>query len=138
MNQSDIRGLSLKAEPTLIFSVVSHAFYYREFSSNAAYRIGCSQITLYRACICLCHPYLQSTTLRRRADKRKKYLTYYQAAFFVFLNSYSLKTDHKNPASSLATAVIALQGILPRFTRYQYRLRSRCPALSVISITHWG
>jgi hypothetical protein len=32
-------------EPTLIFSVVSLAFYNREFSGNAAYRIGCSQIT---------------------------------------------------------------------------------------------
>ena len=57
MNQSDIRGLSIRTEPTLIFSVLSLAFYDREFSSIDAYRIGCSQITLYRACICLCHPY---------------------------------------------------------------------------------
>ena len=132
MNQSDIRGLSLKIEPTLIFSVLSLAFYYREFSSIAAYRIGCSQITLYRACICLCHLYSQSKILRRRADKRK----ISQAAFFVFLNSYSLITDQINPTSSLATDVIALHGILPLFTRCQYRLRSLTPARSAISIAH--
>ena len=132
MNQSDIRGLSLKIEPTLIFSVLSLAFYYREFSSIAAYRIGCSQITLYRACICLCHLYSQSKILRRRADKRK----IFQAAFLVFRNSYSFITDQINPTSSLATDVIALHGILPLFTRCQYRLRSLTPALSAISIAH--
>ncbi|TKJ35992.1 MAG: hypothetical protein CEE38_13375 [Planctomycetes bacterium B3_Pla] len=50
-------------EPTLIFSVVSLAFYGREFSSYAAYRIGCSQIAQYRACTCSCHPYMTTFTI---------------------------------------------------------------------------
>ena len=32
MNQSDIRGLALRPEPTVIFFVASVAFYEREFS----------------------------------------------------------------------------------------------------------
>jgi hypothetical protein len=46
MNQSEIRGLSKWTEPTLIFSVVSYAFYKREFSSKTAYRKSRSHITL--------------------------------------------------------------------------------------------
>jgi hypothetical protein len=34
MNQSDIRGLAFRPEPTLIFFVASFAFYRREFSSS--------------------------------------------------------------------------------------------------------
>jgi len=46
MNQSEIRGLSIWTEPTLIFSVMSYAFYKREFSNKAAYRKLGSHITL--------------------------------------------------------------------------------------------
>ena len=38
------------------------------------------------------------------------------AAFLFFLASYSINTDHINPANSLATATTALQGSLPRLT----------------------
>ncbi len=36
MNQSDIRGLAFRPEPTWIFSVASLAFFFREFSPPAA------------------------------------------------------------------------------------------------------
>jgi len=36
--------------------------------------------------------------------------------FFFFRASYSTNADHMNPANSLATAVVALQGSLPRWT----------------------
>ena len=45
MNQSDIRGLSLRTEPTLIFFVASFAFYSHEFSpfeTNLSYRVAAS------------------------------------------------------------------------------------------------
>jgi len=41
MNQSDIRGLAFRPEPTLIFFVASFAFYFHEFSpfeTNLSYR----------------------------------------------------------------------------------------------------
>jgi len=38
---------------------------------------------------------------------------FYHATFLLFLAWYSLKTDHINPANSLAIATVALHGIFP-------------------------
>jgi hypothetical protein len=117
MNQSDIRGLSLRTEPTLIFSVMSYAFYKREFSSRATYRNRRSHIALIvPAPLSANLNFLFLTIkeqLRRRGDKRN---IFYHAAFFFFRVSYSTNADHMNPANSLATAVTALQGSLPLLT----------------------
>ena len=43
-----------------------------------------------------------------------------------------------NPVNSLAIATVVLHGIFPLLIRCRYRFRSRCPALSAISITHCG
>jgi len=137
MNQSDIRGLSIWTEPTLIFSVMSYAFYKREFSSKTTYRNRGSHITLIVPAPVSANPNLQFLTIkeqfRRLGDKRN---IFYHAAFLFFRVSYSTNADHMNPANSLATAVTALQGSLPLRTSLRYRLRSRSPALSAISIAH--
>jgi hypothetical protein len=79
MNQSDIRGLSLWTEPTLIFSVMSYAFYNREFSSVTAYRSFGSHIALIVPAPVSANPYFQFLTikeqLRRRGDKRNILIT---------------------------------------------------------------
>ena len=73
MNQSDIRGLSIWTEPTLIFSVMSYAFYKREFSSKTAYRNSGSHITLIVPAP-VSATYFQFSSikeqLRRKGDKR--------------------------------------------------------------------
>ena len=49
MNQSDIRGLVFRPEPTVIFSVVSFAFYGHEFGSseiNLSYRVVASSFVV--------------------------------------------------------------------------------------------
>ena len=68
----------------------------------------------------------------------KKGLNHQAASFVFFLAWYCVTTDQMNPASSLATAIFALQGILPLFTRCRCRLLNLRPAASAISIAHCG
>jgi len=43
----------------------------------------------------------------------------YQAALLLFPASYSLNSDHVNPAGSLAVATVALRSVLSQLTRCQ-------------------
>ena len=62
-------------------------------------------------------PNPEQTPRSRTDEKHKEGL--HHAALSMWLNSYSLTTDQINPTSSRATAVVALQGIFPRWIRCQ-------------------
>jgi hypothetical protein len=117
MNQSEIRGLSIWTEPTLIFSVMSYAFYKREFSSKTAYRKLGSHITLIVPAPVSANLISSFQVSKNNFGGRVIKEMFIHAAFlFFFRASYSIIADHMNPANSLATAVTALQGSLPLLT----------------------
>ena len=143
MNQSDIRGLVRHQRTRANIDILRREILPSTFVSSAeqfclshrgdAY---CS----YRACTRQYQPFIQFSNSKKSGFGGwvTKKLLILHATFLLFLISYSLNTDHINPANSLAIATVALHGIFPLLTRYQYRFRSRCPALSAMSITHCG
>lgn len=147
MNQSDMRGLILTgSEPTGLFSVVSRAFYGREFSRQ---RIGLSQRgnahgwdrarprwRSRRFQLSKSHPSPSNLAPRRRGMKREN--RFHSIGRGVWRSRCSRSIAHRKPASSRVTATTTLHGGLPRLTRCQYRFRSRCPARSARSIAHCG
>ena len=68
----------------------------------------------------------------------KKRLNHQATSFIFFLAWYCVTINQINPESSLATAILALQGILPLLSRYQCRLVNLRPAASAISTAHRG
>jgi hypothetical protein len=97
---------------------MSYAFYKREFSSKAAYRKPGSHITLIVPAPVSANPISSFQVSKNNfgGGLIKDISLSYHATFLSFLASYSINADHTNPANSLATAVTALQGSLPRWT----------------------
>ena len=137
MNQSDIRGLAFRPEPTVIFSVASFAFYGREFGSskmNLSHRVAASSFVV-PALLSINYSLIKSyKQLRWRADEKKSQA----ASFAFFLAWYCVTANHIKPANSLAIAIFALHGILPLLIRCRCRLVNLRPAASAISMAHCG
>jgi len=99
---------------------MSNAFYKREFNSRAAYRMPRSHITLIVPAPVSANPISSFQVSKNNFGGRVMKNIFYHATFlftfFFFRASYSTNADHMNPANSLATAVVALQGSLPRWT----------------------
>jgi len=96
---------------------MSYAFYKREFSSKAAYRNPGSHIILIVPAPVSANPISSFSSIKeqlRRSGDEKQFFDH--ATLLFFRGSYSTNADHMNPANSLATAVVALHGSLPRWT----------------------
>jgi hypothetical protein len=96
---------------------MSYAFYKREFNSKAAYRKVGSHITPIVPAPVSANPISSFQVSKNNFGGGVMKNNFYHATFlftFLFLRaSYSTNADHINPANSLATAVVALQGSLP-------------------------
>jgi len=92
---------------------MSYAFYKREFSNKAAYRKAGSHITLIVPAPVSANPISNFQVSKNNFGGEVMKNNFYHATFLFFRASYSTNADHMNPASSLATAVVALQGSLP-------------------------
>ena len=120
MNQSDIRGLSLRDSADI--DILRHELCFLQTRVQQQSCLSQARVAYhsYRACTYECQSYFQfpniKEQLRRRGDEKQfSYHATFLFIFFFFRASYSTNADHMNPANSLATAVVALQGSLPRW-----------------------
>jgi len=120
MNQSDIRGLVRHWRARADIDILRHGLCLLQsrIQSAAGGPIASAGRILLLSCLYLSVPSLfpvfkyQRTTSEEGNEKQFSY----HATFLFFRASYSINANHMNPANSLATAVVALQGSLPRLT----------------------
>ena len=88
MNQSDIRGLAFRPEPTLILFVASFAFYGHEFCSseiNISYRVVASSF-IVPTLLSIIIPKLNHKTTSWKADEKKSSCTIHFFSCLILRN----------------------------------------------------